>query len=115
MVSDLQHYLEIQNSMGPKGILPRVLREWALTKLLSIIYQQSCLTKEVSVDWKLPNVKSIYKKGQKDDLRNYRPVSMTLVCRKIMEQIIMSAIKWHVQDKQGIRPSQHGLRKAGPA
>ncbi|KAK4827932.1 hypothetical protein QYF61_022547 [Mycteria americana] len=28
-----------------------------------------------------------------------------------MEQIILSAIAWHVQDNQVIRPSQHGFRK----
>ena len=28
-----------------------------------------------------------------------------------MEQIILSAITWHVQDNQVIRPSQHGLMK----
>ncbi|KAK4830654.1 hypothetical protein QYF61_012534 [Mycteria americana] len=28
-----------------------------------------------------------------------------------MEQIILSAITWHVEDNQVIRPSQHGFRK----
>ncbi|KAK4821683.1 LOW QUALITY PROTEIN: hypothetical protein QYF61_027385 [Mycteria americana] len=28
-----------------------------------------------------------------------------------MEQIILSAITWHVEDNQGIKPSQHGFRK----
>ncbi|TRZ10051.1 hypothetical protein HGM15179_017062 [Zosterops borbonicus] len=39
------------------------------------------------------------------------PVSLTSVPEKIMEQIILSATKWNVQDKQGIRPSQPGLVK----
>ncbi|KAJ7397536.1 hypothetical protein BTVI_134547 [Pitangus sulphuratus] len=30
---------------------------------------------------------------------------------EVMEQIILSAITWHVQDNQGIRTSQHGFRK----
>ncbi|KAK4810280.1 LOW QUALITY PROTEIN: hypothetical protein QYF61_015310, partial [Mycteria americana] len=113
MVSDLLHYLDIHKSMGPDEIHPRVLKELAevLTKPLSIVYQQSWLTGEVPVDWRLANVTPIYKKGRKEDLGNYRPVSLALVRGKLMEQIILSAITWHVEDNQGIKPSQHGFRK----
>ncbi|KFW66504.1 hypothetical protein AS28_11516, partial [Pygoscelis adeliae] len=104
MVSDLLHRLYTHNSMGPDGIQPRVLKELAevLTKPLSIIYQQSWLTGEVPVDWRLANMTPIYKKGQKEDPGNYRPVSLTSVPGKVMEQIILSAITQHIQDKQGI-------------
>ncbi|KFV56407.1 hypothetical protein N328_02995, partial [Gavia stellata] len=103
-VSDLLHHLDTQKSMGPDGIHPRVLRELAevLTKTLAIIYQQSSITREVPVDWRLANVMLIYKKGQKEDRGNYRPVSLTSVLGKIMEQIIFSAITWYVQDNQVI-------------
>ncbi|KAK4828709.1 LOW QUALITY PROTEIN: hypothetical protein QYF61_000547 [Mycteria americana] len=111
MVSDLLHHLDTHKCMGPDGIHPRVLRELAdvLTKPLSIIYQQSWLTGEVPIDWS--NVTPIYKKGRKEDPGNYRPVILTSVPGKLMEQIILSAITRHVQDNQGIKPSQHGFRK----
>ncbi|KAK4806762.1 hypothetical protein QYF61_005558 [Mycteria americana] len=98
---------------GLNEIHPRVLKELAevLTKPLSIIYQQSWLTGEVPADWRLANVTPIYKKGRKEDPGNYRPVSLTSVLGKLMEQIILSAITRHVEDKQGIKPSQHGFRK----
>ena len=51
---------------------------------------------------------NIYKKGQKEDPGNYGPVSLTSVSGKIMEWFILSALTWHVQDNQGIRPSQLG-------
>ncbi|KAK4829114.1 hypothetical protein QYF61_002152 [Mycteria americana] len=82
-----------------------------LTKPLSILYQQSCLTGEVLVNWRLANVTPIYKKDWKEDPGNYRPGSLSLVPGKVMEQIILSAITWHVQDNQVIRPSQHGFMK----
>ncbi|KAK4830060.1 hypothetical protein QYF61_008398 [Mycteria americana] len=113
MVSDLLHHLDTHKSMGPDEIHPRVLKELAdvLTKPLSIIYQQSWLTGEVPADWRLANVTPIFKKGRKEDPGNYRPVSLTSVLGKLMEQIILSAITRHVEDNQGIKPSQHGFRK----
>ncbi|KAK4832775.1 hypothetical protein QYF61_025622 [Mycteria americana] len=113
MVSDLLHHLDTHKSMGLDGIHPRVLRELVevLTNPLSILYQQPWLTGEVPVDWRLANVTPIYKKGRKEDPGNYRPVSLTLVPGKVMEQIILSAITQHVQDNQVIRPSQHGFMK----
>ncbi|GAB0179958.1 mitochondrial enolase superfamily member 1 [Grus japonensis] len=52
-----------------------------------------------------------FRKGWKEDLGNYRPVSLTLVPGKIMEQFILSALTRQVQDNQGIRPSQHEFMK----
>ena len=80
---------------------------------LSIIYQRSLLTGEVSEDWRLASVTPIYKKGCREDPGNYRPVSLTSVPGKIIcwEQIVLREITRHVQDKRGIRPSQHGFTK----
>ncbi|KAJ7428229.1 RNA-directed DNA polymerase from mobile element jockey [Pitangus sulphuratus] len=98
MVSNLLCHLDLHKSLGPDGIHLRVLRELAeeFTKSLSIIFQQSWVTGEVPVDWMLANVMPIYKKGWKEDLRNYRPVSLTSVPGKVIEQIILSAITQHI-------------------
>ncbi|PKU45103.1 rna-directed dna polymerase from mobile element jockey-like [Limosa lapponica baueri] len=113
ILSDLLHCFDTHEFMGPDGIHPRVLRELVegLTKPLVTIYYQSWLTREVSVDWKLENVMPIYKKGCKEDPENYRPVSLTLVPGKIIDQIFLSASRWHVQDNQAIRPKQHRILK----
>ncbi|PKU29400.1 rna-directed dna polymerase from mobile element jockey- hypothetical protein [Limosa lapponica baueri] len=105
MVSNLLHHLDTHKSMGPGGIHPRVLRELAevLTKPLSIIYQQSRITGGVPVDWRLANTMPVYKRGRKEDLENYRPVGLISVPGKVMEQTILSAIKWHIQDNWVIR------------
>ncbi|KAJ7413864.1 hypothetical protein WISP_87919 [Willisornis vidua] len=110
-VSVLLKHLDSQKSMGPDGIHPRVMRELVeeLAKPLSIIYQQSWLSGEVPDDWKLANATPVHKKGCKEDPGNYRPVSLTLVPGKVMEQIILCVITQHLQDGQGLRPSQHGF------
>ncbi|KFO93598.1 RNA-directed DNA polymerase from mobile element jockey, partial [Buceros rhinoceros silvestris] len=101
-VRELLHSLNVRKSMGPDEIHPRVLRELVeiLTKPLSIIYQQCWLTGEVPADWRLANVMLIYKKGKTEDLGNYRPVSLTSVPGKLMEQIILSVIMWRVRGSQ---------------
>ena len=53
----------------------------------------------------------IYKKGRKEDLGNYKLVSLSSVPRKVMVQIILGEITQHVHGIQGIRPSQHGFMK----
>jgi len=103
--------LDTHKFMVSGGIHPRVLRELLeeLAKPLSIIYQQPWLTGEVPDDWRIASVMPIYKKGWNEDLGNYRPVSLTSVPGKIMEQFILSALTRHVKDNQGIRPSHHGF------
>ena len=112
-VRDLLLQLNCHKSMEPHEIHPRALRELAeeIAEPLSIIYQRSLLTGEVPEDWRLASVTPIYKKGCREDPGNYRPVSLTSVPGKIMEQIVLREITRHVQDNQGIRPSQHGFMK----
>ncbi len=103
-------------SMGPDGLHPRVLRELVdvVAKPLSIIFQQSWLTRDVPVDWKLANVMPIFKKGQKDDPGSYRPISLTSVPGKVMEWIISGTITDQLKVNQRIRPSQHGFMNGRP-
>ncbi|RMC18591.1 hypothetical protein DUI87_04485 [Hirundo rustica rustica] len=88
-VRELLSHLDVNKSMGPDGIHPRVMRELAdeLVKLLSIIYQQSWLTGEVPDDWKLDNGMPIHKRGGKEDPGllegGYRPVGLTSVPGKV--------------------------------
>uniref|UniRef100_A0A669R178 Reverse transcriptase domain-containing protein n=1 Tax=Phasianus colchicus TaxID=9054 RepID=A0A669R178_PHACC len=112
-VRELLLHLDCHKSMGLDGLHPRVQRELAgvIAKLVSAIYQCSWLTGEVPEDWRLADVIPLYKKGHREDLGNYRPVSLTSVPEKVMEQILLGGITRHVHRVQGIRPSQHGFMK----
>ena len=91
--------MKSNESMGPDDIHPRVLKEMAdvIAEPLSIIFEKSWLSGEVPSDWKKGNIPSIFKKGRKEDLGNYRPVSLTSVPGKIMEQILLEGVKAHMR------------------
>jgi len=52
---------------------------------------------------------SSLQKGKKEDPGNYRPVSLTSILRKVMEQLILEVINKQVEEKKVIRSSQHGF------
>ena len=89
-VRELLLPVDCHKSMGLDGLHPWVLRELVrmIAKPLSAIYQCSWLSGEVPEDWRLADVTPIYRKGYKEDLGNYRPVSLTSVPGKVMEQMI---------------------------
>jgi len=65
----------------------------------------------VPEDWRKANVTPVFKKGKKEDPANYRPVSLTSVPGKVMEQLILYVISKQVEEKKVIRSSQHGFTK----
>ena len=98
---------------GPDSISCCFLKECSseLAPILSQIFNQSLLEGEVPSDWRNANVAPVFKKGNRDLAENYRPVSLTCVCCKIMEHIICLHIRSHLDEYGILSCLQHGFWK----
>ena len=61
-------------------------------------------------DWKKGNIVPIFKKGDKQNIKNYRPVSLLPICSKIFERIIYDNMLKYFLDNNLITPKQSGFR-----
>ena len=96
---------------GPDNIHPRTLRELSaeLTLPITIIFKKCLAECVVPGDWKLSNVTAIFKKGDKTDAGNYRPISLTCLLCRILESIIRDEILLHLRKYELLAKSQHGF------
>ncbi len=97
----------------PDAIPNTILKELAteLAPALTSLYNQSITAGVVPVDWKKANISPIFKKDDKHQASNYRPVSLTCVCSKLLEHIIVSHLMNHLEKNHILTDLQHGFRQ----
>ena len=98
--------------MGPDGLHPRLLKKLSKTiaPILQTIFEKSLETGKVPADWKTANVCPIFKKGERYNPANYRPVSLTCICSKLLEHIVTKHILKHLEQYNILYDLQHGFR-----
>ena len=106
--------LKPHKAAGPDKIKTEVLKECndPIAQILTIIFQKSLSTGTIPKDWKHAIVCPAYKKGDKHNPINYRPISLTCICCKIIEHIVSSNIMKHLELNNILYDLQHGFRPA---
>jgi hypothetical protein len=80
--------LNVNKSFGVDKVHPHVLKECSdsLSQPLSLIFKKSFYSGVVPDEWLVANITPLFKKGNKLEPTNYRPVSLTSIVCKIMEK-----------------------------
>ena len=81
-----------------------------ISKPLEMIYK-TCLQLGVyPSEWKKANIVPIHKKGDKQILKNYRPVSLLPICGKVFERLIYDEMFEFFNENELISPNQSGFK-----
>ena len=81
-------------------------------KPLSIIFKNCLQSGTFPNNWKKSNVVPILKKGEKQLLQNYRPVSLLPICGKIFEKIIFNPMLEFLEENSLLCPYQSGFHSS---
>ena len=82
----------------------------SICKPLSIIFNDCLKEGKFPSDWKKAHVVPVHKKGDKQCLKNYRPISLLPICSKIFERLIYNELFTFFTDNNLISPNQSGFR-----
>jgi len=104
--------LNPNKAAGPDHIKPLVLRELrdVIAPVLQVLFQKSLDSGEVPEDWSRASVCPLFKKGDKSDASNYRPISLTCILCKVLEHIVATNIVSHLDRDNVLYNLQHGFR-----
>ena len=82
----------------------------SICKPLSIIFKDCLSEGKFPHEWKKANVVPVYKKGNKQSLENYRPISLLPICSKIFERLSCNEMFTFFTENNLISPNQSGFR-----
>ena len=112
---ELSRALRSMNNSGAcsgDGITVEMLRRtFAVVgpHLLHVV-NSSLVTGQVPSEWKNANVLPLFKKGDRDDPGNYRPISILSVVGKLCEKLVNSQLSSYLEKNHILTNSQHGFR-----
>nr|VZI26366.1 unnamed protein product [Spirometra erinaceieuropaei] len=112
IVRDELRNLKESTSPGPDAIPDKLLKQLApeMSKPPALIFQTSFVTGCLPSDWKSATITPLFKGGSRASANNYRSVSLTSICCKIMEKISKKALMQFLEQHHLLSDAQHGFR-----
>ena len=103
--------LKVCKSAGIDNLYPIVLKELAdvICYPVKLIFEYSLKYSQDPIDWRSSNICPIFKKGKRDSVSNYRPISITCILCKVMEGIMKDHITDYFRDNSLFNTSQYGF------
>ena len=103
--------LDTSKSYGPDLISPKLLKEGGIPLAQSIcdLFNMSLRLCKVPQQWKMANIVPIHKKDEKNNVENYRPVSLLSTVGKVMERVIFKYTYNFFRDNFVISVNQSGF------
>ena len=105
--------INVHKATGPDNIsgifIKSVCEE--VVDVLVLIFQTSLDCGRIPTAWKEAFITPLFKKGDRSKPSNYRPVSLTSICCKLLEHVIHSNVISHLDQHGILSDAQHGFRK----
>jgi hypothetical protein len=104
--------LPTSKSTGLDGLAAKFLKISAdvVTETITYILNLSIQTKIYPNLFKTAKVTPIFKKGQKHDIANYRPISILPILSKILERHVSNNVKYYLNKHSLTHETQSGFR-----
>ena len=104
--------LNPNKAAGSDGISGQILLTCDSSAVLplKIIFKNILETSIYPNIWKLANVTSIFKKDDKQLVKNYRPISLLPICGKLFKKMIFTSLYSYLNNKSLITHNQSGFR-----
>ena len=104
--------LDLNKSNGPDIITGHMIRlcDDSLVLPLRLLFSNILRTSSFPILWKLANVTPVFKKNDKQLIKNYRPISLLPLFSKIFEKILFNKIYEHLNQNNLITHNQSGFR-----
>ena len=111
-VAEAFRQLNITDAAGHDNITTRVVKAMKeeLEFIMVHIINKSFEHKKYPTAWKLAKISPLYKKGDKYDAKNYRPVAVLPALSKIMEKVVIGRLKKHMEENGLLSDNQNAYR-----